>query len=339
LKRVHGLDSIRFVCAIWVVINHFNLPPIFGPSPHGILHLVNSVYRGLVNGQAAVMVFFVISGFCIHYPFRNGGKPHLPSFYTRRLLRIGIPLLCSIPISNAIGIHYTLMNTSILWSLICEMIYYILYPGLLVLQRKYGWKPLLALAYVLAYAVVATKPGADKYDSYGDLLNWIVGLPVWLLGCMLAQKVDRLPDHNAHNIWLYRVAVILAGSLAIVLRWNLHRVSIGFPWTLNLFALLVYVWLPQEIIYFRLHQPLGWLEAAGAWSYSLYLMHLPGGFFAMHLGVYQQLNPIARNLMLHSFALLFGYTFYRLVERPSHQLAIKLGNLAKRIGGPMEVLK
>jgi peptidoglycan/LPS O-acetylase OafA/YrhL len=39
-----------------------------------------------------VIVFFVISGFCIHYPYHKGKPVLLREFLVRRCLRIGIPL-------------------------------------------------------------------------------------------------------------------------------------------------------------------------------------------------------------------------------------------------------
>ena len=44
------------------------------------------------DGVAAVIVFFVISGLCVHYPYARSGHCPLPSFFARRFLRIGIPL-------------------------------------------------------------------------------------------------------------------------------------------------------------------------------------------------------------------------------------------------------
>lgn len=40
------------------------------------------------------------------------------------------------------------------------------------------------------------------------------------------------------------------------------------------FAVLVFFWLRRDIRHFRLHPPLSFLEQAGAWSYSLYLLML-----------------------------------------------------------------
>jgi len=72
--RVHGLDSLRAVLAFAVVLSHNGLFPL-SPNPGssaGIGAIAKALYGTSVNGAAAVIAFFVISGFCIHFPYRNG---------------------------------------------------------------------------------------------------------------------------------------------------------------------------------------------------------------------------------------------------------------------------
>jgi peptidoglycan/LPS O-acetylase OafA/YrhL len=61
MERVKGLDQLRFIMAVIVLIGHGALP-IFE----------NTIMRGIAGnafvGVAAVMVFFMLSGFVIHYP-------------------------------------------------------------------------------------------------------------------------------------------------------------------------------------------------------------------------------------------------------------------------------
>jgi peptidoglycan/LPS O-acetylase OafA/YrhL len=69
-ERIKGFDSLRFVLAAWVVFGHFGFFPLLGFnqfSPSG--RLAFAVYNNIVSAPAAVIVFFVISGF-IHHPYR-----------------------------------------------------------------------------------------------------------------------------------------------------------------------------------------------------------------------------------------------------------------------------
>jgi peptidoglycan/LPS O-acetylase OafA/YrhL len=69
--------------------------------------------------------------------------------------------------------------------------------------------------------------------------------------------------------------------------------------------------------------PNRYLVAAGAWSYSLYLMHAQGGglFERLHL---PSLGGVPDWILVMSSSLLFSYLFYVLIERPSHKLARKI---------------
>jgi hypothetical protein len=88
---LRGLDTIRFISAFWVFLGHGAAPASPNPFPDGTLSnlLFRAIYDNLWNGGAAVIIFFVISGFCIHYPSAGSNTtPNLPVFYTRRYLRI-----------------------------------------------------------------------------------------------------------------------------------------------------------------------------------------------------------------------------------------------------------
>src|SRR4051812_16239854 len=95
--RLKGLDSIRFVCALWVALNHVGF---FNRAASPLPHFFQAAIGVLVNGPAAVIAFFVISGFCIHYPFRHGGSPFVPEYFCRRFIRIGIPMVIAMVLVN-----------------------------------------------------------------------------------------------------------------------------------------------------------------------------------------------------------------------------------------------
>lgn len=94
IYRVAGLDSIRFVFALWLVFSHFWFIPL---SDHlagntAVMKILRGFYNNLFCGVAEVVVFFVVSGFYIHFPFRYA--PKMPAaFLARRYLRIGLPFI------------------------------------------------------------------------------------------------------------------------------------------------------------------------------------------------------------------------------------------------------
>jgi peptidoglycan/LPS O-acetylase OafA/YrhL len=328
LDRIKGLDSIRFFLACWVAIGHIGLFPLFQgiDAASGLGWLLKGMYDASVNGPAAVILFFVISGFCIHFPYRHGDFPRLGRYYPRRYFRILAPLLTAISLYSLLKVHMPLLGRSILWSIVCEEIYYLIYPCLLFIRRKFGWRYILAVAFILSTIVAWTQPGSGDYPSYGWQGNWLLGLPCWLLGCVLAEKSDSLHQVvSTRAIWSWRMAVWLVSCVTLGLRFH---ASIGFPHTLNWFAVLAYFWLEREIAYFRIAQPHHSLEMAGRWSYSLYLIHVCGNVIFVRLPV-ANLGFTVNWLLQFGWVLGVSYVFYLIVEKPSHAFARWLGRPSK----------
>jgi peptidoglycan/LPS O-acetylase OafA/YrhL len=321
--RVSGLDSIRFICALFVFFGHGAGPAIPNPFPDGsFIHLAFRGFLGSIwSGPAAVIVFFVISGFCIHYPFAAPDKrPRLKEFYARRFLRLLVPVVVAVPLSAHVGVHLTLFQDSILWSLVAELIYYLCYPLLRVAQLRLGsWRGIILVSFAGAFAVAASNPSAGDYPSYGPSLNWLLGLPCWLLGCMIAESArTAIPPHvSTIKIWAWRMGIFSLACFCTALRF---KTPIGYPWTLNFFAVAAALWLQREIGFRQRVAPFAFLEWAGLWSYSLYLFHVPAvAFFSKHFPSARGTAPGWVFMVLFVFAIC--YAFYLIIERPSHLIA------------------
>jgi peptidoglycan/LPS O-acetylase OafA/YrhL len=332
--RVAGLDTVRFVCAMWVLFGHLGFIPLTGNIDRNSLlgYLIAGAYGNAVSGPAAVVVFFVISGFCIHYPFRHGAPIPLRSYYARRYARVLLPMAAAILLGLPLGINLTLLTDSILWSLVCEEIYYLIYPGLLRARALVGMRRLVGVSFVLAALMVLAKdPRAGNYPSYGILFNWVLGLPCWLLGCALAEADWGKPP-SLRELWAWRGGVWLASAVASVLRFHS---PLKYPWTLNIFAILAAVWLAKEISRARVFPPSNLFERAGTWSYSIYLVHLHADALYQRFGL-PYLGDLLQWLVKTSFALAVCYAFYRIVEKPSHELARHIGR--KLLAAPPAIL-
>ena len=330
-ERVAGLDSLRFVCALLVVLGHGLSPPLMAgadPASHRLVWLLNGLVNNLYNGPAAVIVFFVLSGFCIHWPYREGRTLKVGDFLGRRLLRILLPLAVALGASTALGVKLLDFNDSILWSLFAEVIYYALYPLILPVARRYGFTRLVVGAFVLAAGVVLTQPNEyGNYPSYGLKLNWLLGLPCWLLGCWVAARV-RLEEPeasapSARRMWLWRLGIY---GLTVVLSGLRFHSPLKYQHTLDFFAVAVAMYLAREIAASRHRPPPRWLERGGAWSYSLYLTH-PLAVAVYALLHVPELGYFFGWAVRLGFVLGVSYVFSRAVERPAHLLA-------QRIGGP-----
>src|ERR1700674_422745 len=126
-NHVPGPDSVRALAALSVMCAH-----LVGPSLPGI-------GRYLFTGAPAVIAFFVISGFCIHYPYRTRELPIL-AFWAARWTRIMVPAIAALALAQGAGIRqYNFTDGFILWSIVCELAYYTIYPALHWMARRIGW--------------------------------------------------------------------------------------------------------------------------------------------------------------------------------------------------------
>lgn len=321
MKHVVPISSVRFFLAAWVFLSHFPYPILSQHQSNPALWILRSVLKNSFNGPAAVVTFFVISGFCIHFPNRQGKEiPSWAAYYARRYVRILIPMAVAIALAMPLRLQLGFYLNFVLWSLICEEIYYLIYPALLNLQRRLGWKTLSVLAWIASLCVLASKPSAKEYHNFGPALTWLFGLPCWLLGVWMAEGFDKcsLKSVGDIEIWLWRCGIwVLSVSLAAL---RFHTI-IGFPWTLNFFAIAAALWLEHEISYYRGRGPNHVVEKLGNASYSVYLTHMHGATMAAWI----VLAPSVQFWWLNVFiTFAFSTTFYFLVERPSHHLARKV---------------
>lgn len=349
--RVVGVDHLRAIAAIWVALSH--VPPPTGAqqitpdTPWGLL--ARGVLNNAFNGQAAVFVFFVISGFCIHLRQADGAALPVRSFFAQRLIRLLLPLLIVVPPaiyfrSTALMLlpdsfawsHETvaraiLTPNSILWSLVCEAVYYVLYPALLKMARVRGWGTVATAAAIPAAGIVFAFPEAKDVPNYGHFMTWVVGLPAWIAGCVLAQDLWRTRPVSSREIWSWRGTIWAASMLASVMRFH---APFGLPWnglgvSLNLFAWLCIPWLRAELNHARQGGRIPALERIGAMTYSMYLTHIPVQHHlretAWRLAPALAAQPWILWLLQWIAIGLAAWLFHLCVERPSHRLARQAG--------------
>ncbi len=314
-RRFAGLDAIRFVCAFTVLMGHMpSFQSFLEPYGHRAV-IIGKLLRDTINGPAAVIVFFIISGFCIHAPYRTSPRIGL-EYFVRRYLRIGIPLAAALLISPYFGVTVADLVKSVLWSLYCELVYYTAYPLLARAGRRWGWPVLVAIAFVPAFVVGLVWP--SPFGDYPTANIWhdtVLGLPCWLMGCLLAERTVFTTPSRA-KIWLWRGLVFAASVFTLELRFHTR---VHFDVSLNFFGLLVLAWLARELAYGQSRSPWAWLERAGAWSYSLYVMH-PAASRLTEL-LFPTLSSGTHWLIRIPLTLSACYLFYLAIEKPSHRLA------------------
>jgi peptidoglycan/LPS O-acetylase OafA/YrhL len=336
-----GLDTLRFFAAAWVALFHgarFPLGKILGQDS-AIERVLVPLSNGLFNGVAAVMLFFVISGFVIHRP--GVGKDRLDAlrFFQRRLTRVVPPVVIVYLACLAAGPAYQTALSSVLWSLYCEIAYYLVYP-LLFLAFRRGWTVhVLILSAAAAAAALAFIGPLDYYWGAPTPLLIVIGFPNWILGCLLAERRAaqgaRKGPVTAREIWAWRFgALMLSSALKAMVMHG--PVRLGYPESHWLIAVYAFFWVGRELDFYRDRPAPRWSEAAGHMSFSLYLIHSPViewfGFAnspPASLGFDRAATLWLAQLVAIGIATALCYL---LVEAPFHRLARDPGNFGALFG-------
>lgn len=276
------------------------------------------IFRYVFTGQPAVFVFFVISGFCIHYPYANSPLP-VVAFYVSRLLRILPVVVIAVALAQLSGhsdlAAFSLKGGYILWSLVCELWYYLLYPIFYFLSRYIPWRIQWLASFLIYMVAIYLQPGdqwGNLHYTYGWHNLWIIGLPAWLAGCVLAHEwslFKRVIGLTSRR-WLWRLLIALAASMSCYL--TLHT-PIKYHYTMNAFALITVYWITVEIIAARNETKANILDWFGRWSFSIYVFHEIGRVYLQMIGV--------SHWIILVLILMFCYMAFLIVEYPSHKIS------------------
>lgn len=326
-KWFAGINSIRFILALIVFLSHCPDPFVkyMGESKYLIVRDAGAVLGISFLGIAAVMAFFIISGFVIHYPNKDG-IANIQQFYIRRGMRVLLPLL----VITIAGIPFGSPEKVIVWSLYCELIYYAIYPVLACI-KKISWDTKIKIAFAIAIIIVCLY-GDDvrsliwhkninyngDFIQFGIGLNWLVGLPIWLLGVALAEKINDLNKPVARaKIWFYRIFIFVLSVIFSGMRFHFF-VSCSVSMLIMAFPILK--WIELEICYYKLNKTVSWLEKCGRFSYSLYLCH------PLVVALLLTITPLNNYSYFFYIAtvILMSYVFYLVLEKPAHLLAKKI---------------
>jgi len=315
----------------------------------------------LTYGFVGVSVFFVVSGFCIHLSHQQAGDKGWLTFFNRRFFRIYPAYFITLcvfffvspwashspdsyeklvqGVTHVLAVHnldkttFYGINPSF-WSIACEIQLYAIYPVLLLMTSKIGWRKGLFLVGAIELSIRAamslslawTGESLPYFVMYSPFSFWLS----WTLGAHLAQCYLEGRDSIFSRVRF---------DLTAVAAFSSYLFKPTAPFTFLAFALLTCVVI-QRLISERWTIPTGpifsvvWRHLAllGVVSYSFYLLHQPMGAYAV-----QKLKESFPGSQIHPHIILVFYTalypvvlvvsvfFHRAVELPFISLGKAVG--------------
>jgi peptidoglycan/LPS O-acetylase OafA/YrhL len=251
--RFVQLDSLRGLAACIVVFCHAtNLLPAIFDYPQRTWWLTETPLVVLREGHAAVIFFFVLSGYVLSLPFLKG-PVSAPSFIFRRVCRIWIPYATAMVVAVCCAVyfhpdtvpglshwanqpiafpslrlilgHIMLVGTfarktydPVVWSLVYEMRISLIFPLLVPLLRLgASWRVLGAtVGLSLSELVVERLPFWSGSDDLPMTLHY-AGL--FVLGMLLAREMPKLQEwfsrfSSRTKAWLWVLALASFGHEA-----------------------------------------------------------------------------------------------------------------------------
>ena len=361
VRRYVELDALRGVAAFVVMLYHFFRLWTGTPHVRWVERLFTATpLRLLVAGRAAVVLFFLLSGFVLSLPRLHATEPSYSRYLLKRICRIYLPYLFALALAVLgcarwhgatdfggwfaltwyeaprwplvlahilfLGNYDNSAYNTAFWSLVQEMRISILFPVLYWLVARLGWRLALLLPpllTVLTGVILATTSVPEK-------VMWTVNYSgAFVYGILLARHKDALEQ------WLgslgrsaYAAFVILA-LLLFMVPDRASRLMLGLgPPAVDLVMMgggagILLLALSHRHVLRLLRGRL--LQGLGRMSYSIYLLHGTVLFalvymFGARYGVLPLLVPY---LVLTVFA---GWAMFRVVERPSMRLGRRLAH-------------
>jgi peptidoglycan/LPS O-acetylase OafA/YrhL len=346
VRQIPSLDGLRAVAVMIVFVAHAGL-------------------SDLIPGNLGVTIFFFLSGFLIttllRVEYENSAKIDLLAFYARRAIRILPPMYIILAAATLLTIagvlggtispqallaqvlhwsnYYVISNgwwegrapgTWIFWSLAVEEHFYLVFPLLYVVLRRFvptARRQALCLLGICAgvllwrFALVYAL-GAYKEQTY---IATDARIDSILFGCVLAIAANPVLDRIPLPRWVWTYALFPAGIVAIVLSYVVR--DPGFEQTLR-YTVQGIALVPIFVTCIRESQTgvfraLNWrpLMFLGVISYTIYLVH-PIVLFAV--AEWTQWPGLAQAVIALAFTLGIAIGMHLLVERP-------LGRLRRRL--------
>lgn len=283
-NRIKGLDGLRAIAVLLVIMSHALIWPRLGVTDRRVL--------SVIGPHNAVQIFFVLSGFLITYLLireeSKTGSINIVDFYIRRILRIfplyflALGLLyvvdrtgstriseCSFDYAFTYTINFAppecqFSSMSHFWSLAVEEHFYLVWPFVFLAGRKF------AIGFSTAFIVASTLLATPLADAFPDARTSYWTLPAAApigYGCLVAFLTTHPSAGNVASHRVVRKALLpLMGAGIISPAFGVDHTI----WLASIAALVFFVYCNQDSLIVRAleFRPLALI---GTMSYGLYV--------------------------------------------------------------------
>lgn len=340
-RRIAGLDGLRGVAALGVVILHVW---IYTSDGDPLSNVSDALLQGLRLG---VPLFFVLSGLLLYLPWARAARgerpqPDLKAYALRRAGRIlpayylalagaaVVSLLVQVKAMPSPGEAAAIVAMAQnwfpsaaeklnppAWTLAVEASFYVCLPlmGLAVMKWLRSWKRQLAgcaslVAFSLVVNLLVTRFGVEQ---------WHRTFPATLYSFAFGMAVAVLLAHGLRARPLARLGLVATGTTLVVLDAFAHE-PLRLPGYLTWadapaaagFALIVFAVASADRSPLLSARPVSWI---GERSYGLYLWHAPVLFMAYGTGLLPSSTALA-TVLVAGVALSLAALSWRYVELP-----------------------
>ncbi|WP_263416873.1 acyltransferase family protein [Terriglobus albidus] len=345
--RNFHLDTVRAIAAAVVVLDHtrsvfFRPFAAYKSIPHGLL--VNLVYTDHYFARAAVMLFFLLSGYLVGMSALRAEKKarfSWPSYLLSRLSRLWVVLLPALVVTaifDWIAIRYGLPHSQTLAEAVEQRSLANFAGTLFFLQKIFvapfgsngaTWSLAFEFWYYILFPLAALSVLRAKrrwlHGTLFVLLCWlcwreILGrFPIWCAGVLVGIVAERWPIASA-RLRRVTVTVSLLVLLAVVLASAAHRLgAVGTDYAIMVpsFTLIwALISMPRTEVGAYAKTSIFFSEM----SYTLYLTHQPFVVLLSALWIRERFWPadLPHLAMLFcgpiALAFVFAYVMYLLFE-------------------------
>jgi peptidoglycan/LPS O-acetylase OafA/YrhL len=299
--RVAGLDGVRGLAALFVVLNHIFERAWPGyPANHAPFWAAWMIY-----GRFAVIIFIALSGFSLGLgPARSGWRfKSIATYAHRRAWRILPPYWAAlvfsllmtwyvlaqpgwaVPNGKSVVVYGLLVQDAFsvgnpnraFWSIAIEAQLYVLLPLLLLLVRRVSARAMVGLVAAIVVTIGLLGPHVPLMNS--ALVKFTPDLAVLFAVGLLAAGIVTVGEHTRSRPWAgYALAATVPVIALMVVKgatWsNLNLFWLDLAWApaVGCFLAAIATSRPRPVVRF-LDSLLP--RSLGSCSYSLYLTHMP----------------------------------------------------------------